>query len=482
MLVAAAVGSIALVVTMGLAAPGLAERIALAEWGQAVAELSAAVACAVAARHTGGRARLVWSLFATGQAIWALTDGAAGALLAGGTTIPEVSPLEIGWLGFYAPMLAAVLILYRGLRPERGWQGLLDGMIVTVAVAAVAWTVVLEPVAASGSGGMVGTLVALLYPALDLVCLMAVGWVILRHGRRSPPWLRWVVAAFAMQSAAGLVYVVSAVNGHELALGPAVAFMLAGWIWVGAGITRVRAAERAWTAGRHDAPPAWSQTAPFVIGAGVVALGAVRPDPELRVAAVLAAALVAVRAIDAMGVSRGLLAERDLLLVTDPLTGVFNRRYLAHEANRSFARAERGDECLSAIALDLDNFKEVNDRLGHGAGDDMLAAVAETIGAELRAGDLLCRLGGDEFLVLCPGTGTPEALGIAERIRGRVRERAAALVPEIPVTASLGVATVPGDAPDGPGLLQAADEALYAAKAAGRDVAVAHAGRLGAPA
>jgi two-component system, cell cycle response regulator len=482
MLVSAAVGSIALVAAVVLAAPGLAGRIALAEWGQAVAEASAAVACAVAAAHTRGRARAVWGLFATGQAIWAVTDGTAGVLLASGHVVPEVSPLEIGWLGFYVPMLAAVLLLYRRLRPERGWQGLLDGMIVTVAVAAVAWTTVLAPLAEDASGGLVGALVALLYPALDLVCLMALGWIVLRHGRRSPPWLRWVVAAFAMQSAAGLAYAVSALHGHELTLAPALVFMAAGWTWVAAGIVRTRAAERAWAAGRHDAPPAWSQTAPFVLGAGVVTLGAARPDPELRIAAVVAAALVAARAVDAMRVARGLLAERDLLLVTDPLTGVFNRRYLDHEANRSFARAERGDESLSAIALDLDNFKAVNDRLGHGVGDDVLVAVARTIGAELRAGDLVCRLGGDEFLVLCPGTATPEALRVAERIRARVRARAAALVPEIPVTASLGVATVPGDAPDGPGLLRAADEALYAAKAAGRDMSVAHATGVGAPA
>ena len=481
-LVAAAVASIAAVVTIGLVDPGLAERIALAEWGQAVAEAAAAVACAVAAAHTRGRARLVWALFAAGQAIWAVTDGAAGALLVAGVEIPEVSPLEIGWLGFYLPMLAAVLILYRRLRPERGWQGLLDGLIVTVAAAAAAWTTVLAPVAADGSGGLVGTLVALLYPALDLTCLAALGWIILRHGGRTPPWLRWVVAAFAMQSAAGLVYVVSAVHGHDLAIGPAVVFMAAGWTWVAAGLTRTRAAERAWAAGRHDAPPAWSQTVPFVLGAGVVVLGAARPEPELRIAAAVAAVLVGIRAIEAMRVSRGLLAERDRLLVTDPLTGVFNRRYLAHEANRSFARAERGDESLSAIALDLDNFKEVNDRLGHGVGDDVLIAVATTVGDQLRAGDLLCRLGGDEFLVLCPGTGTAEALRVAERIRQRVRDRSARLVPEIPVTASLGVATVPGDAADGAGLLLAADEALYAAKAAGRDVVVAHAARTVAPA
>ncbi len=473
-LVLLAAGTTAAVLACGLLAPAFAARVALAEWGQALAEAAAAVACAAAAAHTRGRARLVWKLFAIGQGIWAVTDAASALLIVAGVDGPEVSLLDVGWLAFYVPMLAAVLMLYRRMRPERGWQGLLDGLIVTVAAAAAAWTTLLGPVAADGEGGLVGTLVALLYPALDLTCLAALGWIIVRHGTRTPPWLRWVVAAFALQSLAGLAYVVSSLHDREFALGSAIVFMTAGWTWVAAGLARRAAPERMWAAGRHDSPPAWSQTLPFMLGAGVAVLGSLRTETELRIAGAVAAVLIGVRAIEAMRVSRTLLAERDRLLVTDPLTGAFNRRYLAHESNRSFARAERGDESLSAIALDLDHFKEVNDRLGHGVGDDVLVAVAKTVSHQLRASDLLCRLGGDEFLVLCPGAGQDEAMEIAQRIRARVRERTAVLVPEIAVTVSLGIATIPDDATHRAGLLLAADEALYAAKAAGRDVATAY--------
>jgi two-component system cell cycle response regulator len=185
---------------------------------------------------------------------------------------------------------------------------------------------------------------------------------------------------------------------------------------------------------------------------------------------------MAVRAIAALRVNRGLISERDRLLVTDPLTGAFNRRFLQTEADRAFARASRGEESLSAIAFDLDRFKEVNDRLGHGVGDQLLRDVCREATANLRVGDLLCRMGGDEFLVLCPATRAHDAALVAERLRGAIAVAAGRSVPEVAVTASLGVATIPDDAESPEGLLRRADAALYAAKEAGRDRVVAFAG------
>jgi diguanylate cyclase (GGDEF)-like protein len=264
--------------------------------------------------------------------------------------------------------------------------------------------------------------------------------------------------------------------GRDIWIAAAAIYMAAGWTWVAAGLARRRAAERAWAAGLHDAPPVWSQTAPFLVGMAVVALGAIRPETELRIAAGLAGVLMGVRSIEAMRVSRALLAERDRLLVTDPLTGAFNRRFLAHESDRAFAQAERNDDHLAAIALDLDHFKSVNDQLGHGVGDELLQTVAQAIRSQLRGADLLCRLGGDEFLILCPGTDADGALAVAERIRLHVRDCAQRLVPEVPVTTSLGIAIFPLDAGDPAQLMRAADDALYAAKALGRDVAARYVG------
>jgi diguanylate cyclase (GGDEF)-like protein len=475
---AGGLASIVAVLAIGFAQPELSDRIALGEWGQAGAEALGAGACALAAARTPGRARLVWALFAAGQVIWAITDGANGAALLAGASPGEVSLFDIGWLAFYGPMLAAATLLYLRLRPERGWQGMLDGLLVSTAVAAAAWVLVLEPIAADASGGLTGTLVAILYPVLDLTCLLALGWILVRHGTRTPVWLRWVVGAFAVQSAAGLAYVVSALHGHEPGPVPAATFMAAGLIWTMAGVARIRAGGRPWVAGAHDAPPAWSESIPFMVGTTTVAIGALRPTVELRLGAIIAALLMAVRAIDALRVRRQLLAERDRLLVIDPLTGAYNRRFLAQEADRAFARARRGEESISAIALDLDRFKGVNDRFGHGAGDELLKAVSAALTDELRLGDLLCRLGGDEFLVLCPATDTEGAADLAERMRVTIERVALRIVPDQGVSASLGVASFPGDAADPRDLIRNADAALYAAKNIGRNMVVPFADRV----
>ena len=474
MLATAAVASTSAIVAMTLLYPGAAATPAVGEWGQALAEAAGAVACALAARHTRGRARSVWALFALALAIWAITDGAYGVALAAGLDVPEVSAFDIGWLAFYIPMLTAVAMLYLRLRPERGWQGFLDGMTLTLAVGAVTWITLLEPLATDNAGGVRGTLVAASYPALDAIALAALGWILLRS-RRAPGWMRWIVAALAFQAVAGFAYLVSSVYDHDLSLLSTTAFMGAGWCWMAAGVARWQAPERAWAAGLHNRPPRWSEPVPFVLGIGVVTLAAFRPDTELRVAAVLAVTIMAIRAMETLSIGRGLITERDRLLVTDPLTGAYNRRFLAAEMDRAFSRAQRNGESLSAIALDLDHFKEVNDHLGHETGDLLLQSVAGEVAGDLRGGDLLCRLGGDEFLILCPTTDAAGATVIAERLRECIRRAAARVVTDIPVTGSLGIATYPADADTPETMLRNADTALYAAKGLGRDAVARYA-------
>ena len=467
---ALALASIASVVALLILAPAPAERLALDAWAQAATELAGALACAAAARHTVGRARTVWSLFALAELIWAGTDSALAVMEMSGTPVPEVGWLDVGWLSFYLPAGLATLLLYLRLRPERGSQGAIDGLIASIAIASLAWVGYLGAHAEAAAGGVLGAFMASLYPALDLLCMATLGWIVVRSRRRSPVWLRWVVAAFAWQSIAGVAYLVSVLPGHSPDTIAVAAFMCAGWCWVAAGLERTRAPHRAWAEGAHDRPPVWSEPIPFLLGIGVVGLAALDPSPGMRAAAVTVAGLMSVRAMAALRVSRQLLTERDRLLVTDPLTGAYNRRFLAEESERAVARAARADEPLSAIALDLDRFKEVNDRFGHERGDHLLMRVSAAIADQLRTGDVLCRLGGDEFLILCAATGAEGALVVAERVRVCVLSAAAEVVPEVAVSASLGVATYPADA-DGPdALMRGADAALYDAKGRGRNV------------
>ncbi len=474
-----ALASIAAVVTLLTVAPVPSGRVALDAWAQVATELAGALACAAAARHTRGRARLVWSLFALAELLWAGTDTVLALMEMSGAEVPEVGWLDVGWLSFYLAAGLATLLLYLRLRPERGSQGVIDGLIATIAIASLAWVGYLGTHAEAAAGGVLGTLVAALYPSLDLLCMTALAWIVVRAGRRSPVWLRWVVAAFAWQAVAGAAYLVSVLPGHSSDTVAVAAFMCAGWCWVAAGLERTRAPQRAWAEGTHDRPPVWSESLPFLLGIGVVGLAALDPGAEARAAAVAVAGLMAVRAMAALRVSRQLLTERDRLLVTDPLTGAYNRRFLAEESERAVARAGRAGEPLSAIALDLDRFKEVNDRFGHERGDRLLIGVSAAIAGQLRTGDILCRLGGDEFLILCTATGAEGAAVVAERVRVCVLAAAAEVVPEVPVSASLGIATYPADADGTASLMRGADAALYDAKARGRNVVSSFADVLG---
>jgi diguanylate cyclase (GGDEF)-like protein len=160
------------------------------------------------------------------------------------------------------------------------------------------------------------------------------------------------------------------------------------------------------------------------------------------------------------------LAERRA--ATDALTGLPNKRAVDDSLKRMAAQASRTASPLSAIFLDLDHFKRINDTYGHDRGDEVLATVGAVLRAELRASDLAGRMGGEEFLILAPDTGRAGALEIAEKVRValhgvRIRDL------EHPVTASFGVATLLEDTLESDTLLRIADRALYSAKQNGRD-------------
>lgn len=164
------------------------------------------------------------------------------------------------------------------------------------------------------------------------------------------------------------------------------------------------------------------------------------------------------------------LEELARLARRDPLTGLANRRALEETLALEVTRAARAGRPLSLVVVDVDRFKQVNDRHGHPAGDAVLAAVAARAAAALRGGDVLARLGGEEFAAVLPGADLPAAVEIAERIRARVAaEPIACAGAALAVTISAGCATRREGEQDGGALLARADAKLYEAKRAGRD-------------
>jgi diguanylate cyclase (GGDEF)-like protein len=157
------------------------------------------------------------------------------------------------------------------------------------------------------------------------------------------------------------------------------------------------------------------------------------------------------------------------LATQDPLTRLLNRRGLEDALYISFAHASRHGLSTSAIMVDIDHFKKINDSFGHEAGDQVLRQVADTLQRMSRASDVVARTGGEEFLLVLPDTGLEAARHLAERIREAIGEKPLAVDHQkIPVTVSLGVAGVAGDV-DLEALAQAADRAMYLAKRGGRN-------------
>jgi diguanylate cyclase (GGDEF)-like protein len=166
--------------------------------------------------------------------------------------------------------------------------------------------------------------------------------------------------------------------------------------------------------------------------------------------------------------------ELERMARTDALTGLLNRRALLDEFERESARSARDGSELCMLLMDLDHFKQVNDRCGHSAGDAALCSVAQVLRTSLRRGDLVGRLGGEEFGALLPQTTEPQAVMLAERLRERIAQLQIpgdASAPEdgLRITASFGVAAWGGDAESLEQLMNNADVAMYLAKRAGRN-------------
>jgi diguanylate cyclase (GGDEF)-like protein len=145
------------------------------------------------------------------------------------------------------------------------------------------------------------------------------------------------------------------------------------------------------------------------------------------------------------------------------LTGALNRRAFLEAAERERLRAERRGEPLSVAYLDLDGFKEVNDRHGHQEGDRVLEDLADRVLQTIRGTDLFCRIGGDEFVLLLPDTGAREAAAVLQRARAAMADGGS------PVTASVGIATFRIVPTGVAAMVEAADELMYRAKGRGKD-------------
>jgi diguanylate cyclase (GGDEF)-like protein/PAS domain S-box-containing protein len=203
---------------------------------------------------------------------------------------------------------------------------------------------------------------------------------------------------------------------------------------------------------------------------GILHLQKVSSDEEGQM---YAAGQLAATVAEGIALALANMKLRETLLgqaIRDPLTGLFNRRYMMETLERELSRTQRHGVSLSVIMIDLDQFKKFNDTFGHDMGDKLLTTFGDFIRTIIRKEDIACRWGGEEFFLILPGVSLNTALEKAEEIRSGTRQlQVLNGQPHLPVTISLGIAVYPEHGSTTNELIVAADKAMYRAKKRGRD-------------
>lgn len=442
-------------------------------WGVCGLELAASCLCL-------GRGLL----FKEGRAIplvlgcallsWSLGDVALTAETLGGASAPNPSVADVFYLGFYPlAYVGAVLLLRRtvGTLSRPNW---LDGVIAGLGAAAVCAAFAFHSLVAATGSGTAGTAVNLAYPIGDVLLLfLVVGGTTLLGSYRKGPWfllaagitLNVVGDTFNLfSSSAGASTVGSDFNAFAW---PTSIVCMSMAVWL-----------RPSAADPFRQPRTAGFLLPGVAATGVLGLLFVGTQRHVsQTALVLATAtllIVGLRLALSARDLRILTEERHRQAITDELTGLGNRRQLFQVLDTFFADSVSEDgehRPMAFLFVDLNHFKEINDSFGHPAGDELLRQVGPRLTSAAQNENVVLRLGGDEFGVVLVGADATAAAVVADRIAHALEEPFEIHEMRTHIGVSIGIATVPNDATDAPGLLWCADVAMYRAKLGG----VAHA-------
>ncbi len=497
----AAVGSAGafLAVVVGLAVvlpPDEHDRV-VSNLAQLVAPAAAAGSLLRRARRADGRLRATWTAFGVACASWAAGQAWWAAQEMTGAGIPFPSVADVGFVAF--AVLAAVGLL---LHPADGggrdrWRRTSDALMCTAAVGLVSWQFVLGPVVARQTDTpYLEWLLFLTYPALDVALIVLCLLTAARARMRRPDLLLVCAGLLALSvSDAAFAYLQATMRyaGFSADLGWVVGFLL---------LALAGAARPVGGTGTANPPgrPPGTGTAPErdgrLLGAHLlpylpvavalvttvlnVVLGAELGVVEVGLATVVVTLLLVRQYLELRDNLRlaGELAAREALLrhqaFHDVLTGLANRALFRDRLDHALALHRRDLRPVAVVFLDLDDFKAVNDTLGHAAGDELLVRVAERLAGATRAGDTVARFGGDEFAVLLEDGG--DADETTARLLEALRVPFSVAGSTLAVRASVGICALGPDDPPlrADALLVRSDTAMYAAKRSGGDQVVVH--------
>jgi two-component system, cell cycle response regulator len=436
--------------------------------------VAAAVLTLRAAMHNHGRTRAFWLLMSAGCASWGLGELTwAVIVLRGEDGFPTVA--DPFFLGEYVFFAAGVVVRFGDDLRIRTGRSLLDALLVLLPLAYAAHRFVLAPSAADGA--TLATVVGLGYPIGDLLVVTAMVGLAFGGHRRVPRSVGTVAASMLTLAFADGVYINLELAGLYVETG------WLDWVWQLAAVLMGIAAVMA--GGYEDGEPQLRFLArdivlpPVLLGlAGTLALLVTDAARQEHVLATAAVTVVVVAALvlrlfltstekDRIALAlREALADQERLAITDALTGLHNRRFFEEILRMEADRATRTGRPLGLLVIDLDHFKQVNDRHGHQVGDRVLKEAAARLLNAARTSDVVARYGGEEFLVLLPGTDADVLAEVAERIRRAIGDTA---IGDVNQTTSVGAAVMPRHGHDAAELLRVADAALYRAKELGRD-------------
>lgn len=456
---------------------------AMADWAEFAAAAIASALCLLAARRPSP-ARLGWLLlgasafaWGAGEAVWSYYETILGR------PVPFPSWADAGYLTAVPLEVAGVLLLASGFRVRSRLVTLVDGLIIAGALLFISWTTVLHAVYAAGADSRLAMVLSLAYPVGDIVTGVIVLTLVAHSGRFDTPLLL-IAAGLACLALSDSTFAYLTAQG-TYQTNMVDAGWLLGYLLIGLGALSTESSPAPAGAPRNPRVRALLPYFPMAC-ATVLTIVMVarygRLDPLSTWVLLSLGVLILGRQLgavwEAQGLSRDLassivlLRDREALLehqaFHDSLTNLANRRLFANRVEHALARARRNGGMLALLFLDLDDFKNVNDSLGHGAGDLLLQSTAERLRACVRAADTTARLSGDEFGVLLEDVdGEAEPVEVAARILDAFRAPFA-LSRDLYVSPSIGIVCTGDPTADVAGLVRDADTAMYAAKRRGK--------------
>ena len=444
----------------------------VSDLGSVVVEAFAIVCVILAAVASSGRQRLAWIALVAALTSWAVGDAIWATYEIGlGVEVPFPSPADGGYLFYYVCTIVVLLALPLGNAGATMARLFLDGLLVAGSLFVLGWVAGLDDLVAAGGTDTFSFVLSMFYPLADLALLTMALLMLSRSGPGQRLTISLLAAGIAVLAMADSVFVYLNADDAYLS-GSVIDVFWAGGLMLMAAAALVAARTR-WrdgvvSAAASDNAAVWVPYVPLLIAVvpGVWYLFGGTATAPVIAAMLLLMVTVLVRQVLFVVENRRLLATVTIQALRDPLTSLANRALFHDRLAHAVAMTARDGRDVAVLSLDLDDFKLVNDTLGHPTGDAVLVEVANRLRGVARTGDTVARLGGDEFAVLLEG-GAEHALGAAERILGAFDAEFEVDQRPIDVRISAGLAELRGTETDpvtAEELLKRADLAMYSAK------------------